>query len=207
MSKQSIPKARWLGLALLGLVCCCGVLSAAAESNDKPSLEHKVKAAFLVNFLKFVEWPAESLPQEDALWTIGIVGEDPFGDYIDGIAKRKIVAGREVEIKRLSIAHEEVKEGDETVRRLKPEVVADLKKCQILFISSKEEEAKEVLAAVGDAPVFSVGEQADFIADGGVTRFYLDKNKVRFEIKPAVARARKLKVSSKLLRLARIVED
>jgi hypothetical protein len=151
------------------------------------SLEYRVKAAFLYNFAKFIEWPPEAFSGPDAPYTICVLGQDPFNQELDAAVGANIVQGRRL-----------------TVRRL-----ADVKGaagCHILFVSSYERERlRAILDAVGGAPTLTVGETEDFTRLGGGLRFFLADNKVRFEISlPATDRAH-LKVSAKLLSLARVV--
>jgi hypothetical protein len=141
-------------------------------------LEYQVKAAFLFNFLKFVEWPAA--PNESP-WVIGILGRDPFGEILDDIVRGKIVKSRTVEVRRFARS-------------------ADVKDCNILFIGRSDFERMGTPVQPG---LLTVGESPGFLKSGGVINFYLESNRVHFEIRPDVARLYGLHVSAQLLKLGR----
>lgn len=160
------------------------ILNAQAQ-DSKPS-EYGVKAAFLYNFAKFVDWPAESFRDDLAPISFCILGEDPFGPVLD-LLKDKMVKGRKITIKR-------------------SKNMEDLKGCQILFISASEKgNLKQILNALRDSNVLTVGEIDRFANRGGIVNFIRVDNKIQFEINPEAAQRSKLKISSQLLRLARIV--
>jgi hypothetical protein len=153
---------------------------AALPADDK--LEYQVKAAFLFNFLKFVEWPAAApAAGNDGPWVIGILGHDPFGGMLEETVRGKIVNGRPVEVRRYARA-------------------ADVKDCNILFVGRAESERGGAPAQPG---LLTVGESSGFIKSGGIINFYLEDNRVRFEIRPSVAHSAGLHVSAQLLRLGR----
>jgi hypothetical protein len=141
-------------------------------------LEYQVKAAFLFNFLKFVEWPPGA---GDAPWVIGVLGHDPFGEVLDQTVRGKIVSGRPVEVRRYS--------------RL-----SDVKGCNILFIGGADFGRIGIPAQQG---MLTVGEAPGFLKAGGTINFYIEDNRVHFEIQPAVARTAGLRLSSQLLKLGR----
>jgi hypothetical protein len=156
-------------LSLLSPLC-------PAESGDR--LEYQVKAAFLFNFLKFVEWPTAA---GDAPWVIGILGHDPFAGVLEDTVQGKMVSGRRVEVRRY----------------IRP---ADVKDCNILFIGRADFERLGLPAQPG---LLTVGEAPGFLKSGGMINFYLDENRVHFEIRPEVAHSAGLRVSSQLLKLGR----
>ena len=149
--------------------------------------EYQIKAAFLFNFAKFVEWPPGNSGRAGDPMTICIVGEDPFGNILDEFTTGKTVNDRRV-----------------LITRLKPG--EDLKGCQIAFISSMErDQLKSVFQNANRAHVLTVGESAGFAALGGVIDFIREENKVHFEVNVDAAQRANLKISSKLLSLAKIV--
>jgi hypothetical protein len=169
-------------LALLALLAPCGV---AAEETGTPvvPVEYQVKAAFLFNFTKFVEWPDDVFLENGPL-RLCIVGADPFGASLDGIVRGETVNGRPLAIDR-------------------HRALADLSACQLLFVSRSEQgRMREILNAVDGDSVLTVGDSPSFLADGGMIEFRLEGSKVRFAIDPAKADRCRLKISSKLLRLA-----
>jgi hypothetical protein len=163
------------------------VSGGAPDQAAGESVEYEVKAAFLYNFAKFVEWPVDALGDQEAPLCIGIVGEDPFGEVIDRSIKRQSVHSRLITVKRFE----------------KPE---DLEPCHILFIDySDSKRLKETLEGVEGTPVLTVGESDRFTRLGGVIRFFIARNRVRFEINNDVAEQSGLKLSSKLLKVAKVV--
>jgi len=164
------------------------VLLAAAlpsDGGDAPSKEYRVKAAFLINFGKFVHWPGERPGQPLVL---GVFGKDPFGEVLDAFAGKK-VRGRELVVRRVS-------------------TIAKASACHVLFVGRAERARRaKLLRALRKTIVLSVGEVKGFAHRGGVVNFYLKDGKVRFEINiDAAARAR-LKIDPRLLRLGRIVRE
>ncbi|MGA3190710.1 MAG: YfiR family protein [Bryobacteraceae bacterium] len=157
-------------------------LLAAVPLRPDPSgedrLEYQVKAAFLFNFLKFIEWPPTA---GDGPWVIGVLGTDPFGQALDQTVRGKIVNGRPVEVRRYS--------------RL-----SEVKDCNILFIG------RAAVGRIGipvQPGLLTVGEAPGFLKAGGIVNFQIDDNRVRFEIQPAAARSAGLRVSAQLLKLGR----
>ncbi len=154
-------------------------MPAANPAAPAEGLEYRIKAAFLFNFLKFVEWPAPA--NDSSPWVIGILGHDPFGDAIDQIVRGKMLNGRKVEVRRY-------------VR------VGEVRDCNILFIGRAEFERSGTPMQPG---LLTVGESPGFLKAGGAVNFYLEDNRVHFEIRAEVARFAGLHVSSQLLKLGR----
>jgi hypothetical protein len=149
--------------------------------------EYEVKAAFLLNFAKFVEWPTKAFPDSKAPFVIGIVGTDPFGDALPQLIKRETVQHRPIVIRRFKVAE-------------------DFGGCHILFLSrSLAAQTDHVPGRLQGLPVLTVSEKEDFVRKGGVIGFLLVGNFVRFDINVKAAAAADLKVSSKLLAVARLV--
>ncbi len=159
----------------------------AIAAADKPvSLEYRVKAAYLYNFLKFVDWPPEK-GAEASPYIIGVIGEDPFGKELVSIGE-KTVKGRPLKIKYFK-------------------GVEDLETCHILFICASEKERIEIiLKRLNDMPVLTVGDVADFAQRGGMINLVKSGKTVRFEINRDAAEKTGLKISSKLLKLAVIIK-
>ncbi len=156
--------------------------------GKSPSPEYLVKAAFLYNFAKFVEWPAEAFVDDQTSIILCILGKDPFGDALDTI-KNKIVRGRKLVIKRLRESKE-------------------LEKCHILFISQSEKQGlAKVFETIKDWHVLTIGDMENFAQRGGIINLITVKNKIHFEINIDVAQHSDLKISSQLLKLATIIRD
>lgn len=161
-------------------------LAATAQAQEEASpTDYQVKALYLFNFGKFVDWPTNAFADAQAPLVIGIFGDDPFHGYLDQIVGRDKINGHPVEIRRISS-------------------LPDLKRCQILFIAaSSERQEHEILDATKDLNMLTVGESKDFIRNGGMIQFIIEDRRVHFEINNEAARSAGLKISSKLLTLAR----
>jgi hypothetical protein len=159
----------------------------AQESSQAP--EYRIKAAFLYNFTLYTEWPSTAFEKADSPIVLAIAGEDPFGKELDAAVRGKTVRGRPIELRRFGSASEVVS-------------------CHVLYLSASEaKQLPQVLKRFPDTKPLTVAETEDFCRAGGVIRFFVDQNKVRFEVNTDAAARSRLKISSKLLHLARIVRD
>jgi hypothetical protein len=169
------------------LAVTLAVAPGLGSSPRDPLPEYPVKAAFLYHFVEFVEWPSSS-PLPPGTVTIGVLGKDPFGDVLDKAVLDKIVAGRSLAIRRFAS-------------------VASLEPCEILFISSAEmANLPAILARLHGTPVLTVGEADRFARRGGMIGFFFEDNRLRLEVNRAAAERAGLRVSSKLLAVARVVK-
>jgi hypothetical protein len=151
--------------------------------------EYQLKAAFIAKFVKYVTWPPERLGGGDAPLVVGVLGQDPFGDRLEAAFKSRKAGERLVVVRRFST----------------PE---GLEAAHVLFVPAQEaSRLGDVLRSTRDAGLLLIGESTDFAARGGVINFYLEGDKLRFEINTESAKRQRLKVSSDLLKLARIVSD
>jgi hypothetical protein len=157
---------------------------AAAQTAE----EYQVKAAFLFNFAKFVQWPATSFKSPSDPIHICVLGENPFGTTL-----AELLAGKKIDDRPLMSSHFfEVRE---------------INGCHILFVSKSERKnLRNILAAATAGGILTVGEWESFAADGGTIGFHLDQGKVRLEINLPAAERAQVKISSKLLSLAQIVK-
>ena len=176
------PTLRRPGLPVL--LTLLAVLLSASSAAAQAASEYEVKAAFLYNFTKFVEWPPEAFAARSSQLKVCILGSDPFGRSLESV-----IQGEEVQGRRLML--------------LRVNTLYDPGLCHILFISRTERERiPSILASVADAPVLTVSETDGFVDQGGTINFRILDGKVRFEINQGAAERAKLKVSSKLLSLA-----
>jgi hypothetical protein len=181
-----MPK-KWFMIAFLVAASAGSLPFPRVGAEAKSFQEYEVKAAFLYRFAQFVEWPNSAFSTADAPVAIGVLGDDPFGAVLDQLVQGEIIHGRKVVVRRSS-------------------GIDDLKTCHVLFVSKSEKDrTPQILGALANAPVLTVGEIDGFAGRGGMINFYIQDNKVRFEINPDAARRCGLKISSKLLGLGRLV--
>lgn len=158
------------------------------HAQQPPSREATIKAVFLFNFTQFVEWPSNAFGAAETPFVIGILGNDPFGSSIDEAVQGEKVKGHPLIIRRF----QDVKE---------------VKDCQLLYISLIDpDRIKELLTGLPGHFMLTVSDTYNFARLGGMIRFYTQDNKIKLQINPAAAKIANLTISSKLLRLADIVE-
>lgn len=146
--------------------------------------EYQLKAAFIFNFAKFVEWPGEAFPEPRSPLIIGILGENPFKEHLELTIRGKAINNRAVMLKAFG-------------------AVTEITNCHILFVSvSEKDRLAEVFRSLNGAPVLTVSETERFTQSGGMINFISDEKKIRFEINNESANRARLKISSKLLTLA-----
>src|SRR5260221_5089895 len=164
------------------------LLAQASDSSD--SSEYLIKAGFIYNFAKLVEWPATAFAQPDSPIVIGVLGHDPFGTTVDRIVADKKINGRGIAVKRLKWSRD----------------FKTYKDCNILFVSlSEKDHLDNVVEAMRLLPILTIGDAPGFAKRGGIINFTLEDNKVRFEVNVEAAKHADLTISSRLLTLARIV--
>src|SRR3979409_113476 len=172
------------------LLSAMAVGSHAEALDSSDSSEYLIKAGFIYNFAKFVEWPTAAFAQPDSPIVIGILGTDPFGNLIDRIVENKKIGARGLVVKRLRWGTD----------------LKDLKECKILFVGASERgHLDELMQVVKGLPILTVGETPGFAERGGVIRFVLEDNRVRFEVNVEAAHQAELNISSRLLTLAKII--
>jgi YfiR/HmsC-like len=182
---------RRLGILIAMLGMTLNAASAGAQAgNASDSSEYLIKAGFIYNFAKFVEWPANSFSQGDSPIVIGVLGTDPFGNVLDRIVEDKKIGSRGFVVRRFKWGKD----------------LKDLKECKILFVSASEKaHIDEIVQSVKGLPIPTVGETPSFAERGGIIRFTLEDNRVRFEVNVDAARQAELNISSRLLTLAKII--
>jgi hypothetical protein len=154
------------------------------RAQETQPTEYQLKAAFVFNFAKFVEWPPAAFAQAKSPLVIGILGENPFGDALERTIRDKTISDHPLVIKPLSSP-------------------AEGTNCHILFVcTSEKKRLPEILASLKGARVLTVGETDGFTQAGGMINFVQEASKIRFQINEAAAKGVGLKISSKLLSLA-----
>ncbi len=173
-----VSRRAWLRLALASL------LASATRAPAAEAPEYRIKATWMVNFARFIDWPAASFADADAPIILGVLGKDPFGAELEATVKGVTVKGRSLVVRRFTADQ-------------------DFSRCHILFISASERRRqRDCLQRLKQAPVLTVGENDDFLAHGGVVNFRLKEGAVRFDINVDAAQPAGLRISAQLLRVA-----
>jgi hypothetical protein len=182
-NRDKKPAILWVARVLFLVAAWVGP---ACAQGDIP-LEYRVKATFLYNFSKFVDWPAVSFSEDNQDLVIAIVGDDPFGTTLDGIAADETSHGRKLIIKRLKWNE-------------------NLRNCHVLFVSrSEKKHLQDILSNVDGAGILTVSEMEGFASSGGMIEFVFEAGRIRFDINREPAMRGNLKISAHLLVLARTV--
>jgi hypothetical protein len=177
-----------LGLSLPGIVFALWSLLAPQPAQAAPSAEYEIKAAFMYNFAKFVQWPAGAFGQPQSPLSLCVIGHDDFGGALD------------------TIDHKLAQQHELLVRRKVH--LEDARSCHILFVAQSEHaHLTSILRAVAGASVLTVSDIDRFAEAGGVIGFYDLDNKLQFSINPEQARSCSLQINAQLLKLARIVRS
>jgi len=156
----------------------------AGRAQVSTPSEYQLKAAFLFNFAKFIDWPPEAFPEKSSPVVIGVLGEDPFGEELKRTILNKSIADRSITNKPVGS-------------------IEEARRCHILFISTSEKKRlREIFDGLRGASVLTVGETDQFTETGGMINFVIKEKRIRFEIREDTARSAGLKISSKLLSLA-----
>jgi len=174
-----------VALVVASVLSCAKMLVAA----DTPAAsEAQVKAVFLFNFAKYVDWPPDALPSKATPITIGVVGADSFGDDLQRDVEGKTINGHPFVIKHMAWDSE-------------------WSGCQILFISRSEaSRTGEILDKASALPILTVGENEAFARNGGIINFVLKNGNVRLSINLNAAKKAGLTISSRLLAVADVVK-
>ncbi len=185
MRRWGLRRSGSVGAALVMLTL---VLLASVPIGAQEDLtEYQVKAAFIYNFTKFVEWPGEAFGSAGAPLRVCVLGDNLIGQELMRTVNGKKVNGHDLIVSSFS----------------EPSLA---KGCQVLFIGSAERaRLAQVLQNLRGATVLTVGETGEFIRGGGIIRLLMEEGKVRFEVNLAASERARLKISAKLLSLARNV--
>jgi hypothetical protein len=190
-SRDLSPRTRTVrrrrGFVLLAFIFAVfsGPRHALDAQQSKPE-EYQVKAVYLFNFGKFIEWP-QGTPK-DNLFGVCVLGHDPFGATLDATINGEIIEGKKLVARRIA-------------------GIQDAANCRILFIGMSEaNHVKQILASVERTGVLTVSDMPDFTSSGGMIQFVLRENKVRFEVNLSAAEKAGLTFSSQLLKVATTVK-
>ena len=175
------------GLPPVLLFSLASSVIAAGGVVEKPS-EYEVKAVYLFNFAKFVQWPAGEPSGETDAFTTCVLGKDPFGQTLDFTLAGETLHGKKTATKRIESAR-------------------DARGCRIVFVSASEEQRLgSILAALQGMSVLTVSDMEDFSERGGMIQLVMENDRVRFEVNLTAATSAKLVMSSELLKVARGVK-
>ena len=199
-------KIRFFALIVLSTVLFLVLNTPKAQADSAESKEYQIKAAFIYNFIKFVDWPKEKMADSNEPITIGVIGSEDFIKAFEPIIHKKI-KNRNISIKYFE-GYEKLERSQEDDRQWNQKMEA-LKTCHLLMFcycySVRIKDISQIIKALKGSPVLTVGETAGFLESGGIINFLMEDKKVRFEINNIAAKEAKLKIRSKLLRLAKRV--
>lgn len=190
---RSAYMASWRRLLCFAFFLSVGLVASdiRAQSASESYSADAVRAAYLVNFIRFTEWPASS--DTDGPIIIGVAGSRELEDYLWKTTDGKSLNGRRVRILRLAVPN-------------------DAAQCHLIYINPTPSRAESVpvstqewLQAVKGRPVLTVSQLNTFLREGGIINFYTEGNRLHFEISPDAADAAGLRLSSRLLALAKVV--
>jgi len=175
-------------IIILCLIAVTTIVFTAYGTGLQQSRVFEIEAAFLVQFSKYITWPAHCFKTEKSPVIIGIIGRDPFGTKIDRVARGFKSGNRSVEIRRIK--------GD----------MSDAGKCHILYITSgKTGMMTKIKKELSGKPIVLVSDTDNFLNQGGIIKFFISGTKIRFNISLTNSRRIGLKISSKLLEVAKKV--
>lgn len=175
---------RRIELALLALCLALGTPQRALGDQPSAAPEYEIKAAFVYNLTKFVEWPAEPPTSDGNPIVLGVLGPNPFGDALERAVAGKTIAGRRIDVRYFSRGER-------------------ITKVHLLFVT---EAAKDDLRAlppqVTQAPVLLVSDMPGFLQRGGMVMLFTDQNRIKFSVNLDTTQRARLALSAKLLQLA-----
>lgn len=181
-SKLRFEETTRFGATLMLLLSL--LLASSSSAQPAQPSEYQVKAAFIFNFAKFIEWPAATFANEKSPLYIGVLGDNPFGADLERFIRDKTI-------------------NDHPLTMRECPTLEEAKKCHILFISASEKKRlPEIFKTLQGANVLTVSETDGFTEMGGMVNFVSEGNKIRFQINDGSAKSAGLKVSAKLLSLA-----
>jgi hypothetical protein len=175
-----------LSLVLAGLLWSQASLPTRTGAGAA-SLEYQVKAAYLLNFTRYVEWPTDAIDAPGEPMSICVLGRDPFGPVLDATVEGKVSQGRSLTVKRIQSARQ-------------------TSGCHVVFVSRETWQAeRELLESLRTKGLLTVGETDDFAQEGGVIGFVIQEETVRFVVNTDARDRAGLRISSRMLSLAAAV--
>jgi hypothetical protein len=175
-----IDKKILIGVFVAGL----GLIS-MVMARVQPTLDDRVKAAYLYNFARFVEWPAEAFPTPETKFVIGVVGDSDFADYLRATTAEHTVNGRPI-----------------SVVSLEPNS-SQINRVHVVFVTNEISDPTPVLQKASGSDVLTVGESRSFTRQGGMIRFVIENDALRFSVNSTAVDRSHLKISSQMLQFAK----
>jgi len=179
----AIPSA--LACAVLALLSAVGIAQRCVAQSQED--EYRVKAAFLFHFGELADWPPAAFRSDRQTFNVCTLGDDPFLGELEDTVGGKLIGARIVKVQHLKQPQEALG-------------------CQILFFGPRTDKSlPAILSQLGNDPILTVGENDEFLQQGGIIYFFLEDNKIRFDINLNAADRAGLKIGARLLLLARNV--
>ncbi|MBI4871047.1 MAG: YfiR family protein [Candidatus Riflebacteria bacterium] len=175
-------------VALVGLSILLGALATSiCEGQPQAPLVLRVKAAFVYYFALFVDWPGSTLGPGQSKVVLGVWGNDALGQTLGGLRGKRV--------------------GDRTLEVVQFEANQDVSACHLLYVAASEPaKVRELLGKLEGQPILTVSDRPGFLGLGGMIQFFIEGETVRFQISRSRASAAGLKLSSKLLQAAKLVD-
>ena len=167
-----------------GFLLALGLLGGDVSAQRPHVGEQALKAAFLYNFTRFIEWPTSAFAGSSESFDVCVLAGPAFSREVEAVFAGEQVAGR-------------------AVRVVFPAPLEDLKSCHLLYIAREQGQAAQHLSDLAQMPLLTVGEGRRFLEQGGVIAFQVENDRVRFDVNRRRAEGTGLIISSKLLRVAR----
>lgn len=186
-----MPILRRFRACILGAALACTQPGSRAQGQPgSPAQaidEYQLKAGFVSSFASFVQWPPEAFRDARDPIRICVLGRNPFGTSLEVLTQGKVVDGRKLAVRQIADSR-------------------DAAGCHLLFVSASEHlRIRAILNSLGTQSIFSIGDTGDFVAEGGIANLRTENGRVRIDINAESARERHLRISSRLLQLARAV--
>lgn len=195
---------------MIATLVLLSVSAAPVPADSDVSREDRIKAAFVYNFMNFMDWPKERIVDANQPIIIGVIGSSDFAEVLKPIEQKK-VKDRRISVQYFP-GYEKLGKSDGPGDRRREQKIEKLKVCHVLLLCTWDngpiENSGAIVKALANSPVLTVGEIDGFLASGGIINFLMKDEKVRFEINNRAARRAGLMIRSKLLRLAeRVIEE
>lgn len=183
-----VGAGRFAVLACAALIVGAFCASLPVQAQISSDEEYRLKLAFLYNFAKFVEWPADSFPSPQAPLNICVIGRDPFDGELERQVATRSLNGHPV-----------------TIRTLRPS--DDPIGCHLVFLPASSDSSLAAVLKRLDGSAITVGESAGFVARGGVVNFVIEGTMLRFEVNLSASQRVRSRISSRFLALAKIYRE